>query len=220
MAEWRAGRGWSRDELTDRLAALGRLRRSFPEERQDEMTPDAGWRAERSESLVAREPPGPPVRDGPFERAAAAVASFDFSDARIVIGYFDPREPLLGRRMILELHVLGLRYLCGVVVARVARDADARRARYGFRYDTLEGHIERGSEWFLVTKDHDSGEVRFRIQSRWRPGDFPNWWSRVGFLLLARRYRALWLRRAHEHLRALATGFEVDKRDVTSPAAG
>ena len=28
-----------------------------------------------------------------------------------------------------------------------------------FRYDTLEGHIERGYEWFLLTKDHATGGI-------------------------------------------------------------
>ena len=67
---------------------------------------------------------------------------------------------------------------------------------FGFRYDTLEGHIEQGFEWFLLTKDHATGGIHFRIEAHWRLGDFPNWWSRLGFLLIGEHYRRLWRHRA------------------------
>jgi hypothetical protein len=74
----------------------------------------------------------------------------------------------------------------------------------GFRYDTLEGHIERGFEWFLLTKEHATGEVRFKIEAHWQLGQFPNWWSRLGFRLIGEHYRTLWRHRAPERLRELA----------------
>lgn len=203
MAEWRIGRKWSDEELIERLAALASARTSFPETRFAEMTPEAGWRPDLRESLIGRERPGPPERDGIFERARDAVIRYDFSDPRIVEGHFDPSVPLLGRRMLLELEPLGLRFLCGVIVGDVTDERSDATSAFGFRYDTLEGHVERGSEWFLVTKDHETGEVRMRIESRWQKGDFPNWWSRVGFSVLGSTYRQLWLRRAHQRMRAL-----------------
>ena len=85
-----------------------------------------------------------------------------------------------------------------------ADDADESATTFGFRYDTLEGHIERGSEWFVVRKDHASGAIRFAIASRWREGDFPNLWSRIGFAVLADRYRLRWLERAMDRMRSIA----------------
>lgn len=204
MAEWRFARGWSHAELAERLAHIEALPRSVDEQSMDAMTPDHGWRPERFESVIACEAPGPPVPDGPFARAREAVAGYRFSDPRIVRAYFDPARPLLGRPMLLELRVLGLRYLNGTVIAKVLDDADERASRFGFRYDTLRGHLERGAEWFVVEKDHARGDVRFCITSRWQDGDFPNWWSHIGFDLLAPIYRARWLRRSHERLRAIA----------------
>jgi uncharacterized membrane protein len=67
--------------------------------------------------------------------------------------------------------------------------------------DTLAPHLERGSEWFIVTKDHRDGLVRFSIEARWEPGQFPNRWSRLGFAVLARRYQRAWHRRAFRRLR-------------------
>ena len=203
MAEIRALGGWTRDELAERLVALAELPRSVPPVPLDQLDVDQGWRVERSEAVVGREPPGPPAADGLFERAKQALDAYAFSDPMIVEAHFDPAEPLLGRYMLLELKVLGLHYLCGVEVVAVKDESTDHTSASGFRYDTLAGHIERGGEWFVVTKDHATGEIRLCITSRWRLGDMPNAWTRAGFCVLAPYYRALWLRRAHERLRAL-----------------
>jgi uncharacterized membrane protein len=99
------------------------------------------------------------------------------------------------------MKVLGLRYLCAVVVGDVVEEASDHETRFGFRLDTLPPHLERGSEWFIVAKDHRDGLVRFSISARWEPGQFPNRWSRLGFALLARRYQRAWHRRAFRRLR-------------------
>jgi uncharacterized membrane protein/uncharacterized protein (UPF0548 family) len=203
MAEIRALHRWSRDELADRLVALADLPRSVPPAPLHELDVDQGWRVEHSEAIVGRELPGSPAAEGLFERAKQALDTYAFSDPTIVEAHFDPASPLLGRRMLLELKVLGLHYLCGVEVVDVKDDHDDHTSAFGFRYDTLAGHIERGGEWFVVTKDHATGEIRLCITSRWRLGDMPNAWTRAGFRVLAPYYRALWLRRAHERLRAL-----------------
>jgi uncharacterized protein (UPF0548 family) len=205
-AEWRVGRGWSEAELAERLRDLHGRQPNFRAAYGD-MTPQNGWSLYCSEAVVAREAPGEPVPSGPFSRAQSAVASYQFSDPRIVIGHFDTQSDLLGRRILLELRAFrALHYLTGVVVAAVRHEADDGRHTFGFRYDTLEGHIERGSEWFLLTKDHASGEIGFRIEASWQPGDFPNWWSRVGFHAFGPWYQKLWHRRAHWRLFRTAYG--------------
>ncbi len=203
MAEIRAARGWTRDELAERLAALADLPPSSPPVPLEQLDVDQGWRVERSEAVVGRELPGPPEAEGLFERAKQALHAYAFSDPTIVEAHFDPSEPLLGRHMLLELKVLGLHYLCGVEVVDVKDERGDDTSAFGFRYDTLAGHLERGGEWFVVTKEHATGEIRLCITSRWRLGDMPNAWTRAGFRLLAPYYRGLWLRRAHERLRAL-----------------
>lgn len=207
MAEWRLLKGWSPAELRDRIAALEGLERNFPEP-VDELPDEPGWRLLDSEAIVATEPPGPPLPAGPFVRARAGVEGYRFSDPRIVVGHFDPAVPLERRRMLLELKAVGLHYLCGVAVGAVRSERDDSRTVFGFRYETLEGHIERGAEWFLLTKEHDSGAIWFRIATAWKPGEFPNWWSRVGFAFVARHYQRDWLRLAHERLAVIASGEE------------
>lgn len=212
MAEIRALRGWTRDELAERLLALAELPRSSPPVPLEQLDVDQGWRVEHSEAIVGREPSGPPATEGLFERAKQAVDVYAFSDPTIVEAHFDPANPLLGRHMLLELKVLGLHYLCGVEVVDIKDGSNDHTSAFGFRYDTLAGHIERGGEWFVVTKDHATGEIRLCITSRWRLGDMPNAWTRAGFCVLAPYYRALWLRRAHERLRALLAKSTVELR--------
>jgi uncharacterized protein (UPF0548 family) len=198
MADWRFLHGWSERELARRMAALPELDRNFD--------PDVrgGWSAHRSSAVVARERPGPPVPHGAFERLCTAVANYEFSDPAIVTAHFDPSVPLAERRFLLELKVLGLRYLCAAVVMKTREEADNAASFFGFRYDTLQGHIERGEEWFLLTKDHATGDIRFEISARWRAGDFPNWWSRAGFAALGQHYQKEWHTHAHQRLSFLA----------------
>jgi uncharacterized protein (UPF0548 family) len=194
MAEWRLASGWSSEAVRTRLERARTALHNF-DAREEDMTGEAGWHHYQSEAVIATVAEG----EQRFERACVTLANYQFSDPDIVLAHFDPAAPLLGRHMLLEIQVLGLHYLCPAVVSRVRDEPDV----FGFRYDTLEGHIERGVEWFLLTKN-DHGEIRFRIEARWRRGEFPNWWSRVGFIALAGHYQRKWHLRAHHRLSLLA----------------
>ena len=194
MAEWRLLKGWSSEALKSRLNKLQSADRNF-DAAEDEMTGDRGWHHYHSESVIARGP----ADDACFDRACVALTNYQFSDPGIVVAHFDPAQPLKDRRILLEIKVLGLRYLCPAAVSKVRDEPGV----YGFRYDTLDGHIERGVEWFLLTRD-GRGDLRFRIEARWMEGELPNWWSRIGFWLLAGWYQRKWHRRAHQRLSLLA----------------
>ena len=194
MAEWRLFGGWPDDAIKRRLQEAASRSLNF-DAVEEEMTGEAGWHHYHSEAVIAVETEG----EERFQRARVALANYQFSDPRIVLAHFVPDAPLLGRHMLLEIQVLGLHYLCPALVNRVRDEPGV----FGFRYDTVEGHIESGVEWFLLTRNAQ-GEIRFRIEARWRGGDFPNWWSRVGFLLLSGHYQRQWHRRAHRRLSLLA----------------
>ena len=203
MALTRFGRGWSDREMRGYLDALKDRPVNF-DTPLDQMTVAHGWTVDGSEDEIGTEPEGPPISDGVFSRAKQAIINYDFSDPSIVMGHFDPTTNPVGRDMLLELKVLGFRYLCGVRVHSVREEYEGNTSYFGFRYDTLEGHIERGFEWFLLTKDHATGGIYFKIEAHWRPGQFPDWWSKVGFKLIGERYRSLWRRRAPQRLRRVA----------------
>lgn len=202
MTEWRWRRGWSEAELEAAIARVDRDDISF-QDSLEEMTPERGWNLVRSDALIAREAAGPPVPSGAFERARVAVERFEFSDPRIVVGHFDPEVPLAERVLLLELKPTGLRFLCPVRIGAVREESEGRCSTFGYSFETLAGHVEMGREWFLLTKDHETGEVSFRIAASWRAGEFPNLWSWAGFQLLGRRYQRAWHRLAHLRLRRL-----------------
>lgn len=201
MAEWRLGRGWSNDELDARLERARGLERNF--NAAGGMTAEHGWNRHFSRAVIAREGPGPPEPDGPFERARPLLEGYAFSDPRIVKAHFDAAEPFLGRVMLLEARALGLHYLGAAVVAMLRDERNDARSEHGFRYDTLATHFERGREWFVVGKDHATGDVTFTIDAVWRLGDLPNLWSAIGFRLLVPRYQRAWHRLAHLRMRAM-----------------
>jgi len=215
MALWRWGRGWPEETLKGYLAALADRRISF-DVPIETMTEENGWFVDGSDTPLGVEPPGPPVPDGLFQRARQGLINYDFSDPRIVEGHYDPDAPFVGRDILLEIKVLGFHFLNGARVHSVRDETGEGRTVFGFRYDTLEGHIEEGFEWFLLTKDHRTGEVRFKIEAHWRLGDFPNWWSRVGFRVIGNHCRDLWRDRAPQRLRDLAR----KPREAPSAAPG
>jgi uncharacterized protein (UPF0548 family) len=194
MAEWHLWSSWPATAVKAHLEAARTVSLNFDATEED-MTGERGWHHYYSEAVIAKEAEG----SDRFTRARVALANYQFSDPAIVLAHFDPAEPLLGRCMLLEIQVLGLHYLCPAVVNRLREEPGV----FGFRYDTLEGHIERGVEWFLLTKN-DRGEIRFRIEARWRNAQFPNWWSRIGFILLSGYYQRKWHRHAHQRLSLLA----------------
>lgn len=203
QVEWRFMGSWSEQELAKRLSRASTLPLNF-EGNEKDMTPDHGWSQVESQALIGRDAPGPPTGDDAFNQLKHAVSRWGFSDPRIVQGHFNDTHPLLGRPMLLELRPAGgIRYLCPVRVRAVRSESDEDRTLYGFSIDTLEGHVESGREWFLLSKDHRTGELRFHIRATWREGQFPNWWSYVGFELVGRRYQRAWHHLAHLRLREL-----------------
>ena len=204
MADWRFLARWGHRDVAARLERTRALPRNF--DTRAELTAERGWNIIHSRALIACEPPGPPVRDGAYERVWHGLQRFHHSDPRIVIAHFRDDVPLAERRVLLELQALGLRFLCPATIGDRRDETGGASTLRGFSLETLAGHIERGREWFLLEKDHATGHVRFRIEAAWVPGEFPNWWSRRGFDVVGRRYQRAWHRLAHLRLRRLAAG--------------
>ena len=218
MAEWRIGEGWSRAELADRVAAATKLPPNVPEG-EVLLDPEHGWNHVLSHAVVAREEPGPPSANGAFAHAKKLVCRFAFSDPRIVVGHWRDNAHLAGRTLLLELKSLGLRFLCPVRIGAVREESGQETTVFGYRFDTLQGHIESGREWFVLSKNHRTGEIIFRIEAGWRAGQFPGLWARAGFHLLGRRYQRAWHRLAHEHLRAAIRDWDAADRRARGHAA-
>ncbi|MCP3099170.1 DUF1990 family protein [Myxococcus sp. K15C18031901] len=204
MIRWRIGKGWSEESLSLLLREAEGLPRNFTAA-SGEMTLERGWNQVHSEASLGHEPPGPPCADGLFARARRVLETFDFSDPRIVRWHFLADAPLAGRTVLLELKSVRqwVRHLVGARVGDVREEQGEEFSVFGFSFETLEGHIEEGREWFLLQKRHADGEVRFRIEAAWRPGRFPTAWSRLGFAVVGRYYQRAWHEQTQVRLREL-----------------
>ena len=156
-----------------------------------------------SEGLIGSEDPGPALVNGPFKNASRALCTYYFSDPRIVLGLFKGTELRAGSTIAVEMHVPFIHFVCAARVVSIRTVVTNEKTQFGFRYDTLQGHIESGAEWFLINKDHLTGMLSFRITAAMKPGDFPNWLMKIGYLLTGGIYRRKWHRNAHDRLRRL-----------------
>jgi uncharacterized protein (UPF0548 family) len=58
---------------------------------------------------------------------------------------------------------------------------------WGYSYQTLLGHLERGEITFEIIKQIDTGAVAFRISSFSQTGHIANLMHRIGFRIVGRR---------------------------------
>jgi uncharacterized protein (UPF0548 family) len=180
---------------------------NFDPARQDDYTPENGWRRDDVRQALPRESPGDPVPGQSWDTARLIARNYDFAEPSIVTGVFDSNEPLENRTMLLILHFHRLKVHVGVRVGDVYdddRDLSGRRGRvFGWNYRTLEGHVERGQMDWQVWKFPDTGEVLFRINSYSQPAGRGNPLLRLGFHLIGRREQLRFLERTSERMSQL-----------------
>ncbi|OGX91354.1 DUF1990 domain-containing protein [Hymenobacter coccineus] len=185
-----------------RLAAYTATRVNYDLAAQAEYTPATGWRIDEYAVELPAEAPGPPAPDGAFAAAQDVLRRYAFPPPNLITGYFDPRQPLEKRIMVLRAHFLVFNFYFGVRVADVV-DAASQEGPggpervWGYGYRTLEGHFERGQINFSAHKNLATGAVDFRIRAVSQPGRIGNPFYWLGFKLFG---RMLQRRFAHESL--------------------
>jgi hypothetical protein len=108
--------------------------------------------------------------------------------------------------MLLEGRFLGLRFLMGVRVTEVV-DTDRRHGDervWGWAYDTLQGHLERGRMIYEVVKHRPSGRVEFVLRGRSQRADLGPV-LRLGWSVFGRRTQLRFYRRCGEQLARLVS---------------
>lgn len=168
------------------------------------------WNVDERMQMLTPEEPGPPVPDGPWQRARRLMHSYEFADRSRVRASFDGEAPLEGRTMLLEIRYLGLRLHVGCRVADVYERREIHRGRealiWGWSYRTLRGHFEQGEMAWEVLKWPDTGEVAFRIHACSRRAPDPNPVVRLGFRLFGRREQLRFYDATCRRMRALTAG--------------
>ncbi|MES3034338.1 MAG: DUF1990 family protein [Gemmatimonadota bacterium] len=211
------------EKLAKRLAEIGLMEPTIDLTKRDSFVAAAGWHLDAREAPLPSEEPGPPMKDGPFAAACAILTQYTFPPSRLIRGRFDPAAPLANRAMLLTARFLWMTFELPVRVSRVidlTRDGrDGKEYAWGYSYQTLAGHLERGEITFEIVKQLATGAVAFRIHSFSQTGHIANLVHRVGFRIVGRRLQQ---RFAEESLRnmQLQVGAAVAAPDVTTGRDG
>lgn len=192
--------------VSRQLERLHGLSLNFDPERLSEVKRDPWHVDDYCESLPAEEP-GEPAGQGSFEIAKRLLYGYEFADPRRVRAFYDANAPLEGRDMLLEMRYGPLRVRVGVRVSQLfdeLRRVDGRDARvWGWAYQTLEGHPERGRMDYQLWKWLDSGAVEYRIHAVSQMAEIRDPILHLGFRLVGRREQVRFARRCGTRLREL-----------------
>ncbi len=163
--------------------------------------PRASDNHDRHALVVANEPPGEPLPDGPFRRVASAISEYRIFPPHLVDRVLKRTPMQVGDTVGLSYRLApGIRLFFASRVIDVFETTQANAYRSGFTYRTLQGHIEFGEETFAVEKDMTTGAVTASLTAWSRPG---HWLTRLGYPY-ARWCQLHAGRSAVEHLKQVA----------------
>jgi uncharacterized protein (UPF0548 family) len=181
------------------LAAQRRRRVNF-----DPRQVDDGWNHDLQRAALGDEPPGPPEPDGVWETACRLVAAYEMADPGLIRAVYDARAPLQGRDLLLEGRFLLLRFYMGVRITDVIDEQRGTERVWGWAYETLEGHLERGRMSYEVVKHQDSGRVELVITAYSKGAPTLGPVTALGWRLFGRRTQLRFYRTCGTRLARLA----------------
>lgn len=158
------------------------------------------WNFDVHRAVIADERPGPPEPDGPWEAACALVRDYEFTPPELLRAYYDRTTPLLGREMMLEGRFALLRFMMPVRITSVIEESDDTSDTFGWGYETLQGHMERGEVVYRVIKHRDTGLVEFTATSHSQSDPRLGPILRTGWALFGRREQLRFYRRICQRL--------------------
>ena len=180
--------------LLARLSDIAKMQPTIDLTKRASYVAATGWNVDAREVPLSPEPRGDPLPDASFAAACTILRQYTFPPSRLIRGRFDPTAPLDGRAMLLTATYLWMTFELPVRVSRVIdsrRDAPGGTEQvWGYSYETLAGHLERGEITFEIIKSLRSGAVRFRIASFSQTNHIPNLIHRIGFRFVGRRLQA------------------------------
>ena len=163
----------------EQIQQLQALNYNYDEKVYQDLTDHKGWFSDHYQATLANESPGEPLPQGAFEAAKQSIRLYQFPNPKLITAVFDPDAKLPGRNMLMFAHFVGLSFTFGV---RVTSEIDEVRTNdkgqklqvWGYSYRTLKGHFEVGEIQFQISKNLQTGEVRFDISSYSKPDRIPN----------------------------------------------
>ncbi|NDK26616.1 DUF1990 family protein [Streptomyces sp. TR1341] len=160
------------------------------------------WNFDAHRIALPAEPPGPPTPTGSWTHARRMVRDYEFSPPEIVRALYDPTAPLLGRDMLLEARFNAIHFYCGVRVTEVVDETrDGTDHVWGWAYETLDGHLERGKVTYEVVKHGRTGAVEFLATSYSQGAPALGPVTSLGWRLFGRRTQLRFYRRCGQRIR-------------------
>lgn len=191
------------------LADLQHRTANFSSDQVNERT----WNTDLHRVWLTPETPGDPEPDGCWQTGCQMIADYDFCPPEIVRAAFDPTGQLLGRTMLLEGRFSALRLYLPVRITTVIDERRPPKQRiWGFSYDTLQGHLERGRLTYEVIKHEDSGHVEFTITAYSQRAPSVGPIISLGWALFGRRRQLLFYRRCGQRMQALTSSSPPQRR--------
>lgn len=160
------------------------------------------WNFDSHRRSLGVERPGPPEPGGIWETACRLVRDYEFAVPGRVRAIYRRESALLGRDLLLEGRFFGLRFHMGARITEIIDETHPERM-WGWSYETLDGHLERGKMSYLVTKHPTSGRVEFLVSgfSQRSPGLGPL--VRLGWAVFGRSTQLRFYRHCGERLNRL-----------------
>ena len=187
----------------DYVTALAELRNREINYDASEVHP-TDWNFDVHRSPVGRERPGPPEPHAVWETARDLVRDYEFTPPELVRAVYHRQDPLLGRNLLLEARFSALRFYMGVrITALVDETRHQQEKVWGWAYQTLDHHLERGKVTYEVVKHLDSGQVEFVASCHSQRSPTLGPILRLGWLLFGRRAQLRFYRRCGQRLHEL-----------------
>lgn len=201
--------------LVRRLAAIAVMEPTIDLAKRDNFVAAEGWHVDAREAALQAEAAGAPEPNGPFVTACDILRRYAFPPPSLIRGTFDPDAPLDNRAMLLTATYLWMTFELPVRVSRVidlTRDGTHGAERvWGYSYQTLAGHLERGEITFEIVKHLASGGVTFRIHSFSQTGHIANIVHRIGFRIVGRRLQRRFAEASLRNMRIMVAQAMVDR---------
>ncbi|MCG8922069.1 DUF1990 family protein [Lentzea sp. CC55] len=167
------------------------------------------WHFDHHRFVLGTDPPGRPQEGSVWWHAYKEVAAYAFTPAELLRAHYLREAPLLGKDLLLVGRFALARFVMGVRITETGFDEDGVRYSWGWSYETLQGHIERGRVDYRVVKELESGLVTLEVNSYNQVNPRAHPLIRLGWSVFGRRAQHRFYRSVGENLRRLAQQPEV-----------
>ncbi len=162
------------------------------------------WHFDHHRFFLGTDPPGRPEKDSVWWRAQKVVAAYAFTPGGLLRAHYFREEPLLGKNLLLVGRFAFARFAMGVRITETGFDEDGVRYSWGWSYETLQGHLERGKVDYRVVKDLHTGVVTLEVNSYNQVNPRTHLFIRLGWLFFGRRAQHKFYDAVGANLRRLA----------------